>query len=198
MATQDALWHFTPLRNLSSILDSGHLFSYSGLRNAQINPKFVSDESSRVRDLASGRAEYVFLSLLPYSPFYKKVLPGLPHVWLRISADIIFISGAKSKSGRTQYVKTTLNNVPPNIFKLSEAVLNRSKTIVSQSHGGPNFRNLWLFEMSNNDQFSKDILSHEILVPQSISLAKYCEGIYCCAGESVQEIIFHPLRHQAS
>lgn len=200
LTNQSALWHFTSARNLDSILDSGHLLSYAECNRSGLEPACFSDRASRQRDLTSGRAEYVFLSLFPCTPFYRKAARSSEHAWFRISPEIVLSPGVKTKSGTSQFARASLSDVRPDVLELQRLMVDERDVLVSASHGGPDFEVRRLLETGSKDLFGWEALSFEILAPRSVELSRYVEGIYLCVQERVKEVVFQPVRrhHTAS
>jgi hypothetical protein len=190
-----ALWHFTPLSNLDSILRESRLLSYATMQSIGLQPDCVSDKMSRAQDLANGRAKFVFLSLAHYSTFYQKSTFGLPHVWFRISPDILMVQGVKTKSSASQSKHNQPNAVNPKLLQMCMTIVNADTRIRYRADGGPEH---CLFRINSKiDSLTSSALSTEILVPDFVDLCKYAEGIYIvCSGEV--KVLLHPLRNNGS
>lgn len=185
-----ALWHFTPIQNLNSILDQSRLLSQAASIRAGFQPTFVSDAFSRKEDLVNGRSNYVFLSLAPYSPFFKKSAAYSTHVWFRISPDILTIPGVKFKSGASQSKYISLMDMNPDHLRAATRIVRSETRIKYREDGGPDLR---LFRLDASlDPITREILSIEVLVPSEVDLARYADGIYVVSSSGVT-VLLHPV-----
>ena len=184
------LWHFTRILNLNSILNESRLLSHAEALKKGLRPAFVSDSFSRAEDLANGRAGYVFLSLAPFSPFFKKTASYSTHVWFRISPEILNLPGVKIKSGASQSKHSCLQDVSIERLRRSMWFISLETRIRYRADGGPDNR---LIEMySSLDSVTRDSLSTEVLVPGHVDLINYADGIYAVSFNKVT-VLFHPI-----
>lgn len=185
-----AFWHFTPIQNLKAILDQTRLLSQAAAIRAGLQPTFVSDAFSRQEDLVNGRADYVFLSLAPYSPFFKKRAAYSTHVWFRISPDILTVPGVKIKFGASQSKYKLLTDVTPDHLRPAMQIVRLETRIRFREDGGPDLR---LFQLDASlDPITEESLSTEVLVPSEVDLTRYAEGIYVVSSDVVT-VLLHPV-----
>lgn len=79
------LWHFTDIRNLPHVFDSGGLLSYLALDATKVQVWLSSNNESIRRDKSLGRQDSVRLSFVPNSFFFQRASRNACLVWLRFS-----------------------------------------------------------------------------------------------------------------
>lgn len=188
-----ALWHFTKLSNLESILVESQLFSQAAAAEKNIRQHYYSDSQSRKLDTASGRADYVFLSLAPCSLFFLKTAFGSPHVWIRCSPDLLREPGLKLTNGKSLMQNKPLVDLNHQQIELPMALINSDARIGYRPDGGPDLQ--LLRYQPKLDLVTAEALSTEILVPKSINLCRWAEGIYKIEGNMV-EALFLPVERR--
>lgn len=92
-------WHFTDVRNVPLIKETGGLTSLHGLRALGIHAHLLSNAKSQILDKELNREDSVRLSFIPNSYFFHRVYGKQQLVWLQFSplvatlGEILFCRG---------------------------------------------------------------------------------------------------------
>lgn len=175
-----SLWHFTDIRNLPHIVESGGLLSHLALAAMSAEVWRCSNNESIRRDRSLGRDDSVRLSFVPNSFFFQRVsVSQNPHlIWLRFSPKALSLGDVVYSRGNAASEFASLH-YRPDALGLDWKLLKSFSGCLTENGPPLSYPKLYASEWEDPEstRMKKITLNSEVMVKHFLPM-KFCTGIF--------------------